>query len=201
MPFIELPLGIRVALEYEVFGKVVVNVYHVTTTEPIITIKLLDIAEVFEAWWLDSMSDLFSEDIALTTVTALDLSQVNGEKQTLVVSPPLPGLLLNEAVTNNVAVVASLATAKTGRSFRGRSYHAGMNTLQLEENHIPSARAASMVLGYGELITALGLEASVLVVASFQSENEPRVVGVATPVDSVSVNTRVDTQRRRLPKT
>lgn len=200
MVFVKLPLGIKVALEYEVFGKVVVNIYHVTTTDPIITIQLLDIAEVFKAWWDGSLAAEFSQDIALTTVTCLNLDEPNGEKLELVVSPPLPGLLLNAAVTNNVAVVASLATAKTGRSFRGRSYHAGMNVLQLAENDIPIARAAAIVLAYGDLVTSLATYNTLLVVASFQNEQVVREEGVATPVESVSVNVRVDTQRRRLPR-
>jgi len=201
MLFIRLPLGIKVAMEYEVFGKVVVNVYHVTTTDPIVTLQLLDIAQVFKAWWDSNMSSLFSEDIALNAVTALNLDEENGEKVTLVVSPAIPGTVVDEATPNNVAIVASLSTVKTGRSFRGRSYHAGLNDASVTENSISTAKAALIVTAYGSLITSLAVQNAELVVASFQSLGVPRAIGVATPVDSISVNTRVDTQRRRLPKT
>lgn len=200
MAYIRLPLGIRVALEYEVFGKVVVNVYHVTTTDPIISVQLLDIAQVFATWWAGGISDEFSSDIALTTVTALNLDEESGEKVTLVIAPPTEGALAPPTVSNNVAIVASFATAKTGRSFRGRAYHAGLNEASVTDNDIGVARAAAVVGHYADLVTSLAVQNALLVVGSFQSGGVPRAVGVATPVESVSMNTRVDTQRRRLPK-
>lgn len=200
MVYIRLPGGIRVALEYEIFGKIVVNVYHVSTEDPIITLKLLDIAEVFEAWWDAELSAQFTTDIALTQVTALNLDEINGEKLTLVVSPPIEGLATPPTVSNNVAVVASLATAKTGRSFRGRSYLAGLPTAQVTGNNITTARAAAIVTDFGTLVTMLAVQDTILVVGSFVSLLAPREVGVGTEVESISVNTRVDTQRRRLPK-
>ena len=200
MPAILLPLGIRVAVEYEVFGKIVVNIYHVTTTDPIISVKLLDIAGAFANWWENFLAAEFSEDIALTQITALDLSVANGEKQTLVISPALPGDRLTPAIPNNVAIVASLGTAKTGRSFRGRSYHAGMSDDNVTGNDFSEIRSAAVVAAYGDLDTLLDTLNAILVVASFQSAGAPRETGVATPVESVSMNARVDTQRRRLPK-
>lgn len=201
MAYIRLPLGIRIALEYEIFGKVIVNVYHVTSSEPIVSIKLLELAVVFREWWFVSLSTEFASDIALTTVTALNLDVPNGEKQTLVVAPPMPGTLPPPAASNNVAIVASFATAKTGRSFRGRTYLAGLRDVGIAENHIGVLVAADIITHYVALIVALNIENSDLVVASFQAGGIPRVEGVATVIESVSVNTRVDTQRRRLPKT
>ena len=199
MAYIRLPGGIRVAMEYEAFGKVVVNIYHVTHEDPITTVVLLNIADIFHDWWTAYMSTSFSEDIALHNVVALNLDEANGEKVTFVVSPPEPGDVLLPAVSNNVAIVASLRTAKTGRSFRGRNYWAGLNDSAVTGNEITVAKAANLVSDYAELDTALAIEGAVLVVASFQSLGVPREIGVATPVQSVVVNTRVDTQRRRLP--
>lgn len=199
MAFIRLPLGIRVAVEYEVFGKIVVNVYHVTTTDPIVTLKLFDIAEIFEAWWLTDMSPGFSNEIALTTVTALNLNEANGEKITLVVAPPIPGGAVELAVSNNVAIVASFATPKTGRSFRGRAYQAGLPRDAITENKITTVKAAAIVTDYLALQALLAFANTDFVVASFQSGGVPRSEGIATEIESISVNTRVDTQRRRLP--
>lgn len=200
MAYIRLPGGVKVALEYEVLGKIVVNVYHVTTTDPIITIKLFDIADLFEAWWRNSLSDNFSDEIALHTVTAQNLDVANGEKIVLAVSPAVPGAGVDTAVPNNVAIVATLNTAKTGRSFRGRSYLAGLERSELVGNNIGTGRAAGIVSDYAILTASLELENNTLVVASFYHDNQPRAEGVATPVESFSVNTRVDTQRRRLPE-
>lgn len=200
MAYIRLPAGVKVALEYEVFGKIVVNVYHVTTTDPILTLKLFDIAEIFADWWETSLAAQMSNDIALTAVTAHNLDVVNGEKVTFPVSPPVPGGTVQDATTNNVALVASFRTDLTGRSFRGRAYHAGLPAAVIDENEVTVVKAANILASYVVLDTALVSDNCTQVVASFQSGGVPRSVGVATPVSSVIVNTRVDTQRRRLPK-
>lgn len=199
MPYIELPLGVKVAMEYEQFGKVVVNVYHITTTDPIITVKLFDIADVFRDWWINTGSVGLSESIALHAVTAHDLSVPNGEKVTRVVSPAVPGGAAGEAASNNVALVVSFATAQTGRSFRGRAYLAGIRDADIAGNNVTEPLAAGIVSYFVELLIDLITKDCRLVVASFANGGVPREVGVATAVESIAVNTRVDTQRRRLP--
>lgn len=199
MAFIRLPSGIRVAVEYEAFGKVVVNVYHVTTTDPIVTIKLFDIADVFEDWWANTIKTNFSDEIALTSITAHNLDVANGEKITQPVTPVIPGGSANAAVPNNVAIVLTMNTALTGRSFRGRAYHAGLTRAAVTGNNIDTTLAASILTDYIQLTANLAVANAVLVVASFQTGGAPRAEGVATPVQSFAVNTRIDTQRRRLP--
>ncbi|MCK5318570.1 MAG: hypothetical protein KAJ55_11670 [Anaerolineales bacterium] len=199
MAYIRLPLGVRIAVEYEQFGKVIVNVYHVTTTDPILTAKLFDLADVFRDWWINTQRTGLSTDIALTSITALNLDVPNGQKVTRVVSPVSPGLAVGDAISNNVALVASLATSLTGRSFRGRSYMAGLREVDVTANNVSVGFAAGTVSNYIALTSNLIGANALLVVASFQSGGVPRAEGVATEVSSVSVNTRVDTQRRRLP--
>lgn len=199
MPYIKLPLGIKVAMEYEQFGKVIVNVYHVTTTDPIITVKLFDIADVFRDWWVDTHRVGLSESIALQAVTAHNLDVENGEKVTRVVSPASPGTSIGESVPNNVALVISFATALTGRSFRGRTYMAGVREIDITGNNVTEPFAAGTVANYADLLIDLIAKDSHLVVASFHTAGSPRAEGIPTNVESISVNTRVDTQRRRLP--
>lgn len=199
MAYIRLPAGIKVALEYEAHGKVVVNVYHVTTSDPIVTIKLLDIAEIFEAWWDADMSGNMSDEIELFQITALNLDVENGEKLTLAVSPPVTGQIVGTSVPNNVAQVVSMHTALTGRSFRGRAYHAGLTSGDVDGNDVDAAIVTAMLLDYAALESDLDVIDTQLVVASFQSAGVPRAVGVATPISSFSATSRVDTQRRRLP--
>lgn len=196
---VTLPGGIRIAVEMAQHGKIVVNIYHVTTTDPIVTIKLLQIAQLFADWWTADLSVWLSNDLVLNSVTALDISIENGEKQTLPVVPGIPGDLVGMALPNNVASVVSLRTAKTGRSFMGRSFLAGLSEDFVSVNSITPGLAASFVDAFDELITGLETIDTLLVVASFISGGVPRVTGVATEVDSITMNLRVDTQRRRLP--
>lgn len=200
MGYIRLPLGIRVAMEYEMFGKIIVNVYHVRTTDPIITLKLFDIAEVFATWWDLHLSQAATHDIGLNSVTALNLDVPNGEKVTYVVSPTEPGKDADDGMSANVSLVQSYQTALTGRSFQGRSYFCGLTESQVTGNEVTPTLAAALVTVQGQLMSLLVAENALLLVASFQSGGLPRAEGIGTPVESVSVNTRVDTQRRRLPK-
>lgn len=200
MASILLPAGIRVSLEFDIQGKVVVNVYHVTTTDPIITVKLLQIAQMFADWWTADLATRFSHDIALFQVVAQDLSIANGEKQTLTLAPAEQGVITAPALPNNVAYVVSHKTAKTGRSFMGRSYLCGIDDAGVVDNEITVGKAANIVSDFNELVTGLNTIATELVVASFVSGGAPRAVGVATPIDTIAMNRRVDTQRRRLPR-
>lgn len=200
MASVTLPGGIRVALEFNVNDKVVLNIYHVVTTDPIISVKLIQVAQVFVDWWTVDVAPIMSHNIALANVTALDISVANGSKEDLVQIPPIQGSITEGAVSNNVALVASLRTALTGRSFQGRSYHAGLNVTAVTGNDIGVSKAAALATGYVGLLSTLVGNNDQLVVASFVSGGVPRVTGVGTPVNSVAVKLRVDTQRRRLPR-
>lgn len=199
MAYIRLPFGFRVALEYQIFGKVVVNIYHGTTTDPITTIKLFSIADLYEAWFNTSLASAVTADLKLASITVLNLDIPNGEKVTNVLVPISPGTRVGEALPSNVALVASFATAKTGRSFRGRSYLAGLSENDVSGVGVDTVFAAGIVTAFLAMITDLAVIDCELVVASYQSLGVPRAEGIATPVDSVSCNQRVDTQRRRLP--
>lgn len=199
MAFIRLPLGIKVAIEYDWNGKAVVNIYHVTTSDPITTIKLTTIAAVFRDAVVSQLLGFISEQIAMTSVTTLNLNEANGERIILPVIPAAAGLYTGDSVSNNVASVASLKTALTGRSFQGRSYIPGIPEGEVSQNQLGPVIVAGIAGFFTALQADLTIENTDLVVASFQTLGVPRGVGVATPIDSVFINFRVDTQRRRLP--
>lgn len=199
MPFIVLPLGIKIVLEFDLNGEIVINVYHATSTDPITGIKLLTIAQIMVSWWIDTQSDSFSQDLTLLSVETTDISIENGERVTLPASPFTPGAVLVEATPNNVAQVVTFLTAKTGRSFRGRSYLCGIDKDSVTDNEISLTATAVLAANFAQLRTDLDVEGVTLSVASFYHNLLPRVEGVATPIDSFRINQRVDTQRRRLP--
>lgn len=200
MAFIRLPLGIRVAVEFEIGGKAVVNIYHVTTTDPIVQVKLETIAQIFAVWWTTNMTASLSHEVALTGVTALSLDVPNGPQAFEPVAPPVPGTSEVDCVPANVAMVVSLKTAQTGRSFQGRSYIAGLIETEVFVNEIFDVRVAAILAAFATLDAALAADNDQLVVASFVTDHAPRIEGIGTPVTSFAADTRVDTQRRRLPK-
>lgn len=200
MAYIRLPLGIKVALEYDWNGKVVVNIYHVITPDPITTIKLEDIATAFKTFFSAGLAGQVTSQISLFNITAMNLDEANGERISLPVVPVIPGLIGGDSVSNNVACVVSLRTAKTGRSFQGRNYVAGIPEQEVSQNDVSNLITGNLATSMLSLVSLLGTENAELVVASFKSGGVPRTVGIATPVDVIFINARVDTQRRRLPK-
>jgi len=199
MPYIRLPLGIRVAMEFNLDGEPILNIYHITTEDPITTIKLTAVAQLFANWWNTTLSTRVSQDIALVSVTAHNLDVENGEKIHLPIFPNEPGESVSPSLPNNCALVISHKTAKTGRSYQGRSYIAGITESSVELSYIGVAEAGLMVSVFLTLDTQLLAASNQLVVASFVHNQAPRLEGVATPVDSFAVGLRMDSQRRRLP--
>lgn len=200
MAFIRLPLGVKVALEFTLHGEPIVNVYHVTTSDPIVSVKLQTIAQVFVNWWTTVQSPAFTSDVVLEQVTALNLDVINGEKHVEIVQPAVPGGIATDALPGNCALVVSMRTSKTGRSFMGRSYLGGLADAGIDGNRIDILDAAVIGNNFLALDAALLAVNAEMVVASFQSLGAPRAEGVATRLNAYGVNTRIDTQRRRLPK-
>lgn len=201
MAFVSLPNGVKVAMEYTLNGELIVNIYYVTTINPIITANLTQIAEVFRDWFADDLDSNFTSQLLLQRVVATDWTMPSGLQTTLTVSPPLPGLNAPPTAPNNVALVVGHLTGFSGRSFRGRTYHAGLQGSDVTDNFISAPRALDVLAAYDQLELDLAAIGATRVVASFVANGAPRAVGVATPITTTRLDSRVDTQRRRLPDT
>jgi len=199
MSFVPLPNGVRVALEYSLNGELLFNIYHVTKPTPIVTADLTAIAQIFRDWWLNSGRNQFADNMSLLSLTATDISSEDSIQHVNTVSPPVTGLQPTDNERNSQAIVVSWRTARIGRSYRGRTYMAGTPSNGVTANNITVTRATNMVTDFGVLVTNLGVGGYALVVASYVENGVARTTAVGTPITSVQVNTRIDTQRRRLP--
>lgn len=199
MAFITLPNGIKVSMLLRLNLQLVVNVHYVVSPTGVSSANLQEAAEAFRDWWITDLRPNFVAAIALEGVVAVDWTEANGEQFVLTVAPPIPGTGVGVSTPNNVAIVVSHRSAKTGRSFRGRTYHAGINNGEVADNQVSVAYVTNVLNDYAALVlrlAPLGLER---VIASFRANGLPRVVGVGTSIIQESMDTRVDTQRRRLP--
>jgi len=200
MAAVTLPFGVRSSMEFELDGQLVVNVYHAQSIETVASINLTNLANAVGAWWEDFMSANFSQDIALNRVIAKDISEVDGEQYELFYSTPVPGQSTGASLPNNVAACIGWTTSRTGRSYRGRSYYAGLPESIVTANTIAAPNLAAIVADCNELVTAVSdVSPFSLVVASFYNEGAVRTEGVGTPITGMSANDIVDSQRRRLP--
>lgn len=201
MAFIPLPQGFRIAVEYTLNGQTVVNVYHVTSALPVITANLTTLADIFINWWTNNQRQNFTSSIALARVVVTDARVANGLQVVRTPVAPIPGTLVGATTPNNVAIVLTQRTGFSGRSFRGRTYFAGLSASDLADNILSPTAVTNLLADAASLQSQLSSSSFTWVVASFISNGAPRINGVATPINSFGMDSRVDTQRRRLPGT
>lgn len=199
MAFVPVPSGIKIAVEYSLNGQLVVNVYYVTTTNPIITANLTALCDIFINWWSTNQRPNFTTSMFLERVVATDVSVPDGLQVVRDVSPPVAGTATGATAPNNVAIVLSKRTGFSGRSYRGRTYYAGIAAAEVADNILSSALVTALLVDATALSAALGSAGYTWVVASFQENGVPRTTAVTKPITSFTMDSRIDTQRRRLP--
>lgn len=200
MPLPFAPLTVKVTIEYVIGGKVVVNVYHVKSPTPIVSIDLEDIATTFWNWWTANIKGFMTSDVTLQKIVALDLSDGAGNNFEYVPTSGNVGTASPPTVSNNVALVVSMRTPNIGRSNRGRSYLFGFPEAITTGNNVDGTTAAILAAEYAILSDDLATAGYTLGVLSYYHNGALRSSPVFRGFTSFLVNTRVDTMRRRLPK-
>jgi len=200
MPFIPAPNVGQFNLLFSLDGQTVENVFHsrFASAPDVTTLGLVGLA--YKDWWVDNMAPILSPDISLVQVVAVDLTTDSGATATVITDLPHAGSNGESAVPNNVALCVSLRTANRGRSFRGRSYVAGLGESSVTVSRVNTILVGQIVSAYNELITTLqGIDAPLVVVSKFH-DRAARTEAVSTAVETaLCIDNVVDSQRRRLP--
>lgn len=200
MPFVPIPDCVKVEMVFGQAGQIVQNVYHVR--DPIIPSvgTLTSIAEMFKGWWDVEVQTLMSSKVSLNSIKVTSLETETSLGIEYVDGLPLAALGSPNALPNNATVAVKWLTGVRGRSYRGRTYHIGLTTLQVTESTLSELAQTALTAAYNELISTAEANDTPLVVASRVANGAPRPVGVTTTVTGCSVNRTVDSQRRRLPE-
>ena len=199
MTFIPTVRGVRITVEMTIEGQVVLNIYHAVAPDPIVTADLTAIALIVKDWWTGDLADYLSDDIALTGVTARDISSIDGQEVSDHDGLPVVGQVASQAAPNQVAMCVTHYTLFTGRSSRGRSYIPGLPSASLAQSVINTTPHAGIVAAHMSLREALFAVPVNIAVLSFQEDGVARTEGRPRGIVSFAANNRVDTQRRRLP--
>lgn len=164
---------------------------------------LLDLGAGIASWFDVTMQPLMTAGFTLNRVKLRDMSSENSFVTDWVGILPLTGTLAGNSMPSSVAWCLKKQTGLAGRSFRGRIYHMGMGEAEVSGNFVDGTYAANVEDAWNTLLTDMqetgnGFD---MVVVSYRTNGAPRTAGLATDVTSiVSVDLRVDTQRRRLPR-
>lgn len=203
MAFVPFPEGIQVATRYLLDGQQAQNVFHLRHANVHDFAGLSSIGTRFFNWWDTHLKALQSNNTTLNTILVRSLESPSAPAIEWALSLPASGTRANAAMPNNVTMAFKWTTELSGRSYKGRTYHIGAThdyVLDAAPNRFNDAVVAALLASYGQLIAEFDNDLDgLLCVASRINAGAERSQGVLTPINFVSSDGVVDSQRRRLP--
>jgi hypothetical protein len=197
MPADGVPNGIKIEWNMQQNGIPVVNRVYVTQTTAPTQADLISTIGIAKGFYDDFKTRQHSSCV-LQDITCTDVSVANGAQEIQPYSTGNVGTSSGQALPANTALCASLRTAQTGRSFRGRFYLGGIATdYLLDAQHLTTTIASDLGGWMVDFIVALQTAGKTLVVVSRYANKVLRVVALATEIISVLVDNKIDSQRRR----
>ncbi len=200
MAFIPAPNTAQIDMVFMYNGQRCENVYHVQQETPYDQTSLAVLAALFKNWWDTDMRPLCPNTLGLVLIVARSLESESAPTIEYSSGLPIAGAITTVGqLPNNVTVAVKWTTALRGRSYRGRTFHLGLRDDMVTGNTVDPTALTALQGGYQGLIDDLdGLPGDLVVVSRYHN-NAPRVTAVVTPVQGFSIDSTVDSQRRRLP--
>lgn len=152
-------------------------------------------------YWATNGSLITPQSCILVSCEGLSLDGPEGPTGEYSPVAPTPGVLFDQAATNQDTLSVSFRTGFSGRGRRGRNYWIGLTEPMIANNRVAAGPLADIAGYYDGMITPGVLPgAAIWGVYSRRFNNADRLIGLFTPItEVVIVNDVVDTQRRRMP--
>lgn len=203
MAFVPANNCIQAELIYELHGQVVENVLHYVPDVPVTDANMVELADGLITRWPVYLQSWLSDDLTLNIVRVTDLTTQFSNGFDITTGLPLTGGKtgsIESSLPNNVAVAVTKNTLFRGRSRRGRIFQMGITEDEVIGNTISEALRSALVTAYTNmsLIIENGINFQMVVLSRWEN-NVQRQQALLTPVEFVTVDTTVDSQRRRLP--
>ena len=200
MPFVPATNVVQAEMIYTFAGQRCENVLHYQRGGGWTTAQMDALGGALGSWFAANMPGSLAGTISLDMIRLTDLTTQNSPVIEFVTGLPIIGTAVGDALPNNCALVFTKRTANRGRSYRGRYYHMGMVETQCAGNFVTNAFMASLAPKIAGLLSfSVDSVICPLVVVSRFTGGAPRATAVVTPVTTFAGNTRIDSQRRRLP--
>lgn len=188
----------------------VTNVYHIgfSTTGPYVGADLQAAAQEVATVWAAHFSPVLGGDQFLTHVVAKDLSVVDGSEATFVEPSPVQGGTGGGDMSANVSLVVSWKESLSYKGGHPRSYLAGIPRSGIADpQHVSGAYATSVQSAANAFIAGIAagtfpvaMGSGQLAVVHYRINKVVQTPPLVKPILSATVNTRLDSQRRRLQK-
>lgn len=181
-------------------GQYVENVHHYLVDETPSVDTCESLAASYVAWWDANMKGVMSSEVTLTMLRATIMETETSPGIEYTTGLPIVATGATQGCPNNVTVAIRWLTGLRGRSYRGRTYHIGLQENQVEYSYVNAPTISGLTTIYGDLIAlSTNVGPAIMCVASKYHNGAERAVGVATPVTNVQIDRYCDSQRRRLP--
>jgi len=191
----------RLASNFGWRGHAGTNIIHIQGANPSVgsLSEMNAIAAAYIAWLDSDLQPLTSADLAWDSVEITSLQGTPRFVQTYTSGMPLVGGVVSTSVPNSSALVVTLRTGYSGRSFRGRVYLGGTPLSVMDSaNLVDGSHAAALDTAFTGLQSDMAAIDCTIGVLSLIVAGIPRIEGEFTPVLNFTVNTKLDTQRRRM---
>lgn len=200
MPFVPAPNCASVELIYTSNGQRCENVFNVSQASPFDQVSLAVLAALFKDWFNTELKMDLPGTVTLDLIVAKALDSESAPAIEFSTGLPIAGNMgAWNQLPNNVTVAVRWSTELRGRSYRGRTYHIALSEEQVSGNTVDQVFATAILGRYEQLLDDLdGLNADLVVLSRFHNGAE-RTTAVATPINRVSLDRTIDSQRRRLP--
>lgn len=205
-PFIRIPNSVGVNVRFTIDGKPSEFGFTVELpTAPVLS-TMQTLGSTVVDWVFNSVKPLFTSFITFNDVYLTDLNDVTGPAFAWTLGTGSDNMPFSgshsgtpQQVSNQAALVASYRTGNRGRSYRGRTYFPIVDNSNLSDAlTVTSGFASAILSAVNDLEADVEFLGDILVVPSRFSGGAARSVGLATPITEFIVNTRIDTQRRRV---
>lgn len=188
----------------------VLNIHHVNTFKggggPLTGADLLAAAQEFFTLWTAAFSSHLGGDDFAVACVAKDLGVVNGAEATYVAPTPVQGGTGGGDFPANCAIVVSWKESISYRGGHPRTYLTAVpRSMGSDPQHVTGAYATALQAAANSLISAVtagswptGWTAPEMVVVHYILDKVLQTPPIVSTLISALVNTRIDSQRRRL---
>jgi hypothetical protein len=200
---------IRVALKSVLGDDMdVLNIFHIlgTIAGPYAAATLTNVAADVFTSWTGRMAPQQSSSMQYVSAEAKDLSVVNGGVATYTPGAPVAGGVAGNVEPANVAICVSWKEFLSYRGGHPRTYCSGIAEAgRLDPQHIEASYAAGIQLAgtnfiadlAGDTVSGFGSPLTLCVV-HYRLNDVAQTPPIVSPILACTVNTRYDSQRRRL---
>lgn len=198
MAFIPTAGAVRTDIMFHLNGQEVHNIIWCSREANWTQTEREGLNNAIASWWNTTGKGQFAGNIALARITTVNQESNSAPGSTLVVSPEVAGTKGGASLAGGSALVATLRTDQRGRNYRGRMYLGGISEADRGGNEIGGGLIANIITALLALKTAIEALGAIWVVVSHFLNKVPRAQGLKTPITAISMDSYLDSQRRRL---